>query len=253
MEALLAVTFLGYMIAAAAFVAALYDAQWKRWAFSSLAVGWGAQTAWLVREGFQRGLWPITTMYDWTAGFVWLSIVAFVFYQRLRPTWPLGGFLMPVVVVVWLGGQVLPRTPGTSTVLVSSIASMAAYVAFLIAAVFSVMYFEKERELKWKKVRVFYYQLPSLDVMDMVSARLVWLGLALLTMALGAGFLVPTGSRMGLRAVSTVIVWVIYALYVALRQWGWQGHRAAVYLMLAFVLILVDVFLVGSLTHGAFY
>ncbi|WP_430626596.1 hypothetical protein [Sulfobacillus thermotolerans] len=168
MEALLAVTFLGYMIAAAAFVAALYDAQWKRWAFSSLAVGWGAQTAWLVREGFQRGLWPITTMYDWTAGFVWLSIVAFVFYQRLRPTWPLGGFLMPVVVVVWLGGQVLPRTPGTSTVLVSSIASMAAYVAFLIAAVFSVMYFEKERELKWKKVRVFYYQLPSLDVMDMV-------------------------------------------------------------------------------------
>lgn len=246
-------------MAAVAFVAALYNGRWKHWAFYSLVLGWVSQTIWLAREALVLNVRPTSTPYEWVAALTWLAVTAFAAYQRARPEWPLGGFLMPVAVVVWLGGQALPRSrelaPAGNVPAASLELLMLACVAFLLAAVFSIMYSEKERELKRKRVRLFYYQLPPLDVMDVVSARLAVAGLILLTLAVGlAAWWGEMTSRpvwpWVVHDVGIDLVWAAYAAYGALRIWGWQGHRAALYTMTAFLLVLANIFAMGLMIHG---
>jgi ABC-type transport system involved in cytochrome c biogenesis permease subunit len=262
---LLAATFLGYFTAAVAYVAALYDAEWKRWCHYGLFFGWVSQTIWLAREAFLLHFWPLETLYGWIAGFIWIAVIIYAVYQRFRPTLPLGGFLMPVLVLIWMGSQALAKQPAVLPARVSGpiltihiVSAMLAYVAFLLAAVFSIMYSEKERELKRKRVRLFYYQLPSLDVMDFMSSRLVLAGLVFLTLTLIMG---AVWSRRvwgyywswSAQSIWSTLTWMVYAVYEVLRQAGWRGHRASIYTMAAFLFVLVNLFIIGVMFHGAHF
>ena len=179
---LVALTFLGYFSSSVFYVAVLYNDRWQKWGLVATVLGFMAQTGWLAQKANQLGTWPDGTLYDWTATYVWVAVLVFGFLQFVRPTLPVGGFLMPIATLIWLGSQALSRhliIPSYVNGLLFAIhvvAGILAYVAFLFAAVFSIMYTEKERELRRKQVRLFYYQLPSLDVMDVVSARLIYLG-----------------------------------------------------------------------------
>ncbi len=262
---LLAATFLGYFIAALAYVSALYNAGWKRWGHYSLLFGWVSQTVWLTREAFLLHFSPLNTLYGWIACFVWIAVVIYAIYQYFRPAMPVGGFLMPVLVLIWLGSQALTKRAAVISGRLSGpvltihiIAAMLAYVAFLLGAVFSIMYSEKERELKRKKVRLFYYQLPSLDVMDGMSSRLTVAGLVFFTLTLIMGAI--WSKRIwgyywswNAQSIWSTLTWLVYIVYEILRLAGWRGHKAAIYTMAAFLFILVNLFVVGVVFHGAHF
>ncbi len=258
---LIALTFLGYFSASIGYVAALYENRWRKWGLLSSVLGLSAQSVWLIQKTVMLGSFPDETLYDWIATFTWLSVIIFLTIQLLRPALPLGGFLMPITTMIWLGSQALSRRLVVPPHLHGELlkihisAAVFAYVAFLLATVFSIMYTEKERELKRKRVRLFYYELPSLEIMDTMSTRLIVAGLTFYSVALVSGMLWAKhifNAYWSWSAQETwsVLVWLVYAVYLVLRIRGWRGHKAAVYSMSAFLLVIVDLFVVGAFFHG---
>lgn len=261
--ALTITTLIGYLTASVFYVVGLYEVRWSRWATTGAVVGFISQTVWLGAMLWKTHVLPVVTLYDWVAFFVWISVGFYlVGGRRVFPT-HVGGFLFPILFVVWLLSQFLStRFPTLSRNLRGAwldlhiILTTAGDVAFLLAAVFGIMYIEKERELKEKRVRLFYYQLPPLELMDVYGARLVWIGLPLLLVGLAAGAVWGkavwghywTGSAKDWWSLSTLVV---YLGYLTARAWtGWRGHRAAVYAMTAFLFVLFNIFGINLLVHS---
>ncbi|PSR28853.1 MAG: cytochrome C assembly protein [Sulfobacillus benefaciens] len=258
---LVAVTFLGYFSASIAYIAALYEDRWRKWGFGSVVVGLIAQSGWMIQKAVLLGTFPDGTLYDWIATFTWLSVIIFFLIQLFRPGLPVGGFLLPITTMIWLGSQSLsrrlvvpPHLHGTLLKIHIGTAIFA-YVAFLLASVFSIMYTEKERELKRKRVRLFYYQLPSLETMDAMSARLILAGMVFFTVTLVSGILWAKQVfnvywLWSAKDVWSAVVWLAYIAYLVLRAAGWRGHKAAIYAMSAFLLVVINLFVVGVFFHG---
>ena len=207
---------------------------------------------------------PIFSLYQWLVCFTWLMVGLFLVIQRRRPYAQIGSFLVPIVAVLWIGSQFVAHNLGAPapSFLVGwlglhIILATASYAVFLLAAIFGIMYMEKERELKKKKVRLFYYRLPPLEEMDLVLSRLIMLGVPLLTVAMLLGAQtakIVWGSYWTWTAKETwsFMTWVVYLVYLGLR-WGagWRGHRAAIYAMVAFLLVLFNFIGVNLLFGGS--
>ncbi len=258
---LIALTFLGYFSASVAYVAALYEKRWRKWGLVSALLGLVAQSSWLVQKTALLGSFPDGTLYDWIATFTWFSVIIFIIIQLVRPQLPLGGFLLPITTMIWLGSQALSRRlvvpPHFHGELLRIHIGTAvfAYVAFLLAAVFSIMYTEKERELKRKRVRLFYYELPSLEIMDAMSTRLIVAGVVFYAITLVSGMvrakqLFNVYWSWSAQEVWSTLVWLAYVCYLVLRLRGWRGHKAAIYSMSVFLLVIVNLFVVGVFFHG---
>lgn len=261
---LLIATFIGYSVSAVLYVVALYDERRERWARRSVFFGWVAQTVYLVRMAEFLGTLPIFSLYQWLAWFVWLMVGSFLVIQRRRPYAQIGSFLIPIVAVLWVGSQFVAHDikafPPASLVGwlgLHIILATASYAVFLLAAIFGIMYMEKERELKKKKVRLFYYQLPPLEEMDLILSRLIMLGVPLLTVAMLFGAQtakIVWGAYWTWTAKETwsFMTWIVYLVYLGLR-WGagWRGHRSAIYAMVAFLLVLFNFIGINLLFGGS--
>lgn len=261
---LVAVTFVGYAAAAVLYVTGFYDSRWFRWARRGAWIGWISQSVWLARTAWILNAFPAVTLYDWVAFFVWLSLALFLAGQIRRSLDAVGGFLVPIVFVIWLVSQTLSKhiadLPSSLTgpwLGVHVALATASYTMFLLSAVFGIMYIEKERELKNKRVRLFYYRLPPLGEMDVWGARAVMAGLPLLTVAIYVGAVwakVVWGHYWSWSPKETwsLLTWAVYFLYLVLR-WaaGWRGHRAAVLSMTAFLFVVANFFGINLLVNGA--
>ncbi|PSR34822.1 MAG: cytochrome C assembly protein [Sulfobacillus benefaciens] len=259
-------TFVGYLMASVLYVGALYEGRRERWGRYGVLAGWAAQTIFLITDAITTHGLPVATLYDWMSFFVWLMISLFLVIQLRRNYTHIGSFLVPIVFLLWLVSQFLAHhNKGTALSATGAwlglhiVLATASYAAFLFAAVFGIMYTEKERELKNKRVRLFYYQLPPLDEMDEVGSHLVMLGVPLLAVALVLGAYVAKSVSgyywtWTAKEIWSLVIWLVYAGYLTLR-WvaGWRGHRAAVYVMLAFLLVIINFWGINTLFPGAGY
>lgn len=246
------------------YVGALYDGRREQWGRWGALLGWSAQTIFLAHNAWVVRGFPVVTLYDWMSFFVWLMISLFLASQIRRSYAHIGSFLVPIVFLLWLISQFLAHhntaagTPLIGGWLGLHIAlATASYAAFLLAAVFGIMYMEKERELKNKKVRLFYYRLPPLEDMDEMGARLIMIGVPLLTVALYLGAQwakLVWGHYWSWTAKETwsFVIWVVYLGYLVLRWFfGWRGHRTAIYAMVAFLLVIINFWGINLLFPGA--
>lgn len=258
-----ALTFIGYLGAAVLSVAQLYDIRQARWATMAGWIGFVFQSLWLIQRAVALQAFPVLTLHDWVAFFLWLAVSLFLTAGRILRIVQVGAFLFPIVFVLWLVSQMLPRhladlpaALNSAWLIVHIALATMGYVAFLLSAVFGIMYLEKERELKNKRVRLFYYQLPSLGEMDAWSARLIAVGLPLLTGSLVVGALLAK-SVWGVywsgtpKDVWSVVIWAVYGFYLVVRYGiGWRGHRVAMYSMTAFLLVVFNFLGVNLLFEG---
>ncbi len=257
---LVALTSFGYVSAAVLFVAQLYSLKQAGRARAAGWLGFAAETLWLIRIAWATHAFPAATPEAWVAFFVWLAVGLYLAFARRLMFASVGAFLFPVVALVWLLSQwvLAPGHPEAASgwLMVHIVSAALSDAAFLMACVFGIMYIEKERELKSKRVRLFYYQLPSLEDMDVWLARFVTVGWLLFTLTLASGALwayathtwVLTGTATEVWSLAT---WVVYGFLVWARVWlHWQGHRLAVWSMVAFLVVLGQVFGISLLFPG---
>jgi ABC-type transport system involved in cytochrome c biogenesis permease subunit len=199
--------------------------------------------------------------------FVWLLALAYLYTEVTTEERGLGVFVLAIIVAL----QAVPavRGPGvepTSRVLEHPLfwthvaALLGAYASFGLAAVIGVTYMLQFKEIKAKHLVFFFTRLPSLQVLDVMNSRAVFIGWMLLTIGLGAGAvwvsealaIAPDDPRVRAMSVTdpkifvAILTWVLYTFsLVARRAIGWRGRRAAYLSAAGFAIVLLNFVLVS--------
>lgn len=194
--------------------------------------------------------------------FVWLLGLAYLYIEISTDERGLGAFVLPILV----GLQAIPAAQGPGIeprtaildspmfgVHVSSL--LFAYATFALAAVIGVTYLLQFMEIKAKHLGYFYARLPSLQVLDVMNARAVFIGWVLLTLGLlvgaiwipGARAVSPEDPRVGAMRLAdpkilvAVVTWAVYAVQLGTRRLaGWRGRRSAYLSVLGFLIVLFN-------------
>jgi ABC-type uncharacterized transport system permease subunit len=208
-------------------------------------IGWLVQTALLAVQAARFDGFPWSTWAGSLNLFVWLVVGAYLIWG-CRPRYRLLGLaVMPLAVVLFVaariggGTEAGERSHYGNLFLVLHVGFvLAAFAGFTLAAALSGLYLWEERRLKRRAADILRLRLPSLVVLERLTKRTVLVSLPLLTFGLAAGFvrLSEDGGGVDAAMAVTVLTWLVYGAYLALRP---TGRRAAYVALFGFALVIV--------------
>jgi ABC-type uncharacterized transport system permease subunit len=221
-------------------------------------LGWLAQTALLVVQAADADGFPWATWAGSLNLFVWLVVGAYLIWGCSIRYRLVGLGVMPLAFGLFVVARIAGGTDVGSDTAYGSIflavhvgLVLAAFAAFTLAAALAGLYVWQERRLKQHAADLLRLRPPALVTLDELSARTILVGFGLFTAGIVAGLVrlaVDGGGIDPLMAV-TLLAWIVYGAYVALRyRLGWRG-RGAAYLALAGFAIVIAVRLGVQLTH----
>ncbi|MCY0880879.1 MAG: hypothetical protein OWS74_02700 [Firmicutes bacterium] len=246
------VTFVGYFLASVFSVWSLYAPIRARLVPVFVLGGWLSQT-WIYQM-HAAGLVGISFEGIGLAFFIWLSALGYLFYWMIPPKYLhapgdsriIGSFLWPIIFVLWMLQQIfLSQVTWVHCdkpwALLAEFIATGAEMSFMLSAVFAIMYIEKEREVKKKHAKIFYYQLPALSASDQWNTRFMVAGVIL---GIGAFIVMEICGRhpaLWTQLEGIGIIAVAYLIFVVLRHYaGWNGHRWAIFSILGFVVLMAN-------------
>lgn len=207
------------------------------------------QIGYLAIRGEMRGACPLRSLGEISAYLAWSLTL---FYLLIGPVYRislLGVFTAPVVAIfqafALLPGKLDPSPEKVMNTTfwgeTHSATSVLAYGALALAAVAGVMFLVLDRQLKEHHLKSGLFRfLPPVRELLVSLERLLWLGMALLTVGLVAGILMPHETSGAWKHVLIASgVWAAYvALMVVKRVRGITGRKFALGAVAFFVLSL---------------
>ncbi|MGH3941649.1 MAG: c-type cytochrome biogenesis protein CcsB [Pseudonocardiaceae bacterium] len=217
----------------------------------------------LVLRGAAAARVPWGNMYEFTSVLCFVAVLAWlVVLHRQRASAPalrqLGMFvLLPVVVLMFLGGTVLyadvaPLIPALNSYWIVIHVSAAATSSgiLLVSGVASVLYLVRER------VGQSASRLPASATLDRLAYRTTVVAFPIWTFTLITGAIwaeVAWGRYWGWDPKETfaLVAWVVYACYLHARATaGWRGSRAAWINVVGFSVMVFNFFFVNIVIAG---
>lgn len=218
------------------------------WTVAWMTAAFLCQIGFLAVRGEMRSACPLLDHGEILAFLAWSLTL---FYLLVGPAYRislLGVFTAPVVVIfqaLALIPGVLSRNPMKLAGVdpwheTHSAMSVLAYGALALAAVAGVMFLVLDRQLKEHHLKSgLFRNLPPVRELLISMERLLWLGGALLTVGIVAGFLMPHSASAWGHLIAAVAVWVGYALLLAVKRVrGLTGRRFSLSAVVLFVLSL---------------
>ncbi|MGH3837373.1 MAG: c-type cytochrome biogenesis protein CcsB [Pseudonocardiaceae bacterium] len=214
-------------------------------------------------RGVAVGRVPWANMYEFTSAICLVAVIAWLvvlYRQRGVAALPrLGGFvLLPVVVLMFLGGTVLyaqaaPLIPALNSYWIAIHVSAAAIASgiLLVSGVASVLYLTGTGAGSRIAAR-----LPSTATLDRLAYRTAVVALPIWTFAVITGAIwaeAAWGRYWGWDPKETfaLVAWVVYAGYLHARATaGWRGSRAAWINVVGFAVMLFNLFFVNIVIAG---
>jgi ABC-type uncharacterized transport system permease subunit len=192
--------------------------------FLLIAAGFILQTSFLSIRGHAIGRCPLTNLFEVLVFLAWSVALIYLLVGPAYRLSLMGAFTAPLVFVIQTLALFTPfdqphrlRMPANAWLELHASISLIAYGAFALACVAGVMYLVQERQLKTHQLHSVFYHLPPLTDLYSAITRLVWLGFALYTFGLIAGFftgqplpIVKTGWAVG--------VWLFYGVILQARH-----------------------------------
>ena len=187
------------------------------------------------------GRCPLTNLFE---VFIFLAWSVSLIYLLIGPAYRLslmGAFTAPFVFALQAFALLAPIdvahprvAPPSPWLEMHASVSLIAYGAFALACVAGLMYLVQERQLKSRQINSMFYHFPPLTDLFAAITRLLWLGFALLTVGIVAGFF--TGQPLPYMKVAWSLgVWVFYATILLARHLGTTAPRSiAVLCVVAF-------------------
>ena len=182
--------------------------------FYTILAGFGFQSAFLYLRGEAIGRCPLTTTFEFLIFLSWSMVL---FYLLIGPAYRLsllGAFTSPLVFlfqsVALLALSAAPgpaRPPASGWLELHAALSVVAYGAFALAGVAGVMYLAQERQLKTHHFHSIFYHLPPIRDLAVANRRLIFVGFALFSVGLAAGWGHGTAHYRALRMLS-VGIWL---------------------------------------------
>jgi cytochrome c-type biogenesis protein CcsB len=217
----------------------------------------------LALRGAATGRVPWANMYEFTSAICIVAVISWlgVLYRQPDPAplQRLGGFvLLPVVVLMFLGGTVLyaqaaPLIPALDSYWITIHVSAAAAASgiLLVSGVASVLYLVREGAGSRIAAR-----LPGSASLDRLAYRTAVVALPIWTFAVITGAIwaeAAWGRYWGWDPKETcaLVAWVVYAGYLHARATaGWRGSRAAWINVVGFGVMLFNLFFINIVIAG---
>jgi len=217
-------------------------------------------------ESYQMGIGriPVTNMYESLVFFAWSINLAYLVVERKYGTRAFGVFIMPIafftmVFAVTNDSTIRPLVPALQSywLHVHVITCFVGYAAFAVSAGAAVMYLIKSRCGKWGITE----RMPSEKVLDDLVYRAIIFGFLFLTAgiitgAAWANYAWGTYWSWDPKETWSLIVWIIYAVYLHARiTRDWRGEPAAILSLIGFAATLfcylgVNLLLSGLHSYG---
>lgn len=196
-----------------------------------------------------------------------LIVLAFLALQRFSQAQVLGVVVMPLAFAATLTCALLsppsvgavPEALRSPWFLAHVPSSLAAYVAFVVAAGAAVLYLAQGRLLKSKHLLSYLESVPSQSSLDRLVCAAVKLGFVLLTIgiATGAVWAQHTWGRYWAwtpKQCGSLATWLIFAAFLHARVVrGWQGPRSAWLVLLGLGAVLLTYLGAGSIPQDPHY
>jgi ABC-type uncharacterized transport system permease subunit len=240
-EALFWPALLGYGEAAFAYA----STRTTRAATWGVRLGWLAQTALLVAQAAHSDGFP---WWSWAGSlnlFVWLVVGAYLIWG-CRPRYRLLGLaVMPLAAILFVvariggGTHAGARDGYGSLFLVLHVGFvLAAFAGFTLAAALAGLYLWQERRLKHRAADILRLRLPPLASLEQLTRSTILWSLPLLTLGHVAGLVRLRHDHRSIDAleVLTLLTWLVYGGFLALRP---TGRRGAYLALGGFVLVIV--------------
>lgn len=225
----------------------LRHGQRSRWTFPAMVMAMLAQLAFLSLRGQVRGACPLLDIGEVLAFLAWSLTLLYILVGPPYRISLLGVFSAPVVVLFQLVALVpgmLEVDPQPVTELnpwreTHAAMSVLAYGGLALAAVAGVMFLVLDRQLKEHHLTSgLFRNLPPVRELLVSMVRLLWIGLAMLTVGVVAGFLMPHEGGWA-HLVVACLVWLAYLVLLLVKQVrGLTGRRFAIAAVVLFVVSL---------------
>jgi cytochrome c-type biogenesis protein CcsB len=248
-----------YFISALGYLTSLYVrrvlvAKIATWVFTLAVIN---HTIFFVFRYLETGQLPVTSLHEALSFFAWAMSGVYLAFQFKTKTRVLGAlvsplaFLLMILASVGLGGQVfIPLVLQSNLVPVHVVLAVMGEALFALASCAGAMYLIQEGLIKHKRVSSLSRVLPSLTDLDRINhISLLW-GFPLLTLGILVGSIwarTVWGShwQWDPKQVWTLTAWIFYALILHQRiAIGWKGHKAALFSLLAFGILLASFIIV---------
>ncbi len=199
------------------------------WNLGVVAVGFALQTAFLCVRGAAVGRCPLTNHFEVVAFLSWAMVLFYLVVGNTYRLSPLGLFTAPLAFGLQTfallalddrapGGAHIPRSGVNPSLEFHAAFSVLSFGAFALAALAGGMYLWQERQLKSHRLKFLFFQLPPISDLIQLNARLLVVGLALLTLGLGAGCNLGAPNAWP-HLVWAIVIWLLYA-FIVLARWG---------------------------------
>lgn len=221
-----------------------------RTATGIFAFAFTAHTMTIIALWMKTGHGPILTIHDVFSFFSWVVGGTYLIFQLRTKTRVLGALVAPVSFILLtmasagLGGPVIiPEILKSGLVSVHAMLSVIGEALFAVASLSGLMYLLQDNRIKHKKARKFIHYLPSLHDLDRINHTCLLWGFPLMTLGILSGFIwswVVWGSlwQWDSKLMWASGAWIVYALLLHQRlAIGWKGHKAALFSVVAFVLL----------------
>lgn len=234
----------------------------NRTAFWLLAIVWILQTVFFITSMMAKSYFPVLTLFETLFFYSWilvtLSLVInyffridlFVFFTNL-----IGFAILSVNFFTNQNASPMVAERLTSDLLFIHISiAFIGYGAFSLSFIFSVMYIIQNRMLKKKVWNNLLRRLPGLGLLDVYSYRLNMAGVPLLLMSIILGMIwanlkVSLNFWLDPKVLMSLVVLIAYSLYLYQRvTFGWHGKKLAHWNIAAFLLVLINYLLSGSVS-----
>jgi len=197
---------------------------------------------------------PFANFSESLAFFSWVMVLTYflVEYRYNMPS--LGSFVMPLALLSISYSRLLPAEeepfwPALNDfwLFIHVIFAFLGIAAFALTFGTGIMYILQESQVKSRRPGIFYYRLPSLEMLDNLGYKALAWGFPLLTMGILAGSIWAQSAKGSfwkwdpLKSWPLLIGWLIYGvLFVGRIKGWWRGRKAARWSVLGFIIVVLS-------------
>lgn len=260
-----------YAISAFLYICSLvFKKDWLKIATLIAFAGLISHSVAIVLHWIASGHGPYIGMYEIISSNVWLGVAIFLGVQYwFRKARVAGAIVMPLsFLLMGLGAtspkgiEPLPPALQSYWLIIHVTFAKLSYGSFLVATALAVLFILKGRKLEKGASSDFYERLPSLELLDDLSFRLITSGFVFLAIMIVTGSIWANkawGRYWGWDPIETwsLITWLVYGIYLHLRVvMGWRGRKSAWLIIVALCFLLFTLFglpFVYRSIHAAYF
>jgi len=215
-----------------------------------LLLGFIAHTIYLVKVSLDLGHIPFNSSPNALTFFSWIFILSYLGVRYLSKEYVMAIFALPLALIANLISWFSDNHPFMNSQILKGLwptihfsTLTLAYVSFAFAFITSLMYLFLFREIKSKKLGIFYKRLPSLTSLENLNQDAIYTGFVLLTIGIISGFIWNlTGLKVAItrdpRILISFVIWILYFASIHLRiNHNWRGIRIIYASVIGFILI----------------